>query len=181
MAPSVEPQAAELLRKKPNLRLVTLDWPPRLPAVPEWRQLAGSWLLQQPDTATSGLLKLATKRAPSERERADLLFAWKAAKHVKSNAIVLVSHRATVGIGQGQPSRVGSVRFALQGAGAKSADAVAASDGFFPFPDSIELLAKAGVTAVIQPGGSIRDAEVIAAADAARMAMLLTGMRHFKH
>ena len=181
MAPSVEPQAAELFRKKPNLRVITLDWPTRLPAAPEWRQLAGSWLLQQPDTATSELLKLATKRAPSERERADLLFAWKAAKHVKSNAIVLASHRATVGIGQGQPSRVGSVRFALQRAGAKSANAVAASDGFFPFPDSIELLAKAGVSAVIQPGGSIRDGEVIAAANAARMAMLLTGMRHFKH
>ena len=181
MAPSVEPQALEAFRKKPNLRVVTLEWPLRLPAAPEWRQLSGSWLLQQPDAATSDLLKLATKRAPSERERADLLFAWKAAKHVKSNAIVLASGGATVGIGQGQPSRVGSVRFALERAGARSAEAVAASDGFFPFPDGIELLAKAGVTAVIQPGGSIRDQEVIAAANEAHMAMLLTGLRHFKH
>jgi len=110
-----------------------------------------------------------------------LLFAWKAAKHVQSNGIVLASRLATVGIGQGQPSRVGSVRLALQHAGARARGAVAASDGFFPFPDSVELLAQAGVTAVIQPGGSIRDADVIAAADRAKVAMLVTGIRHFRH
>ena len=184
MAPSIEPQAAAAFRKKPNLRVVTLEWPTggSLNTL-EWRQLSGSWLLQDPDAAAAelGSLQTATKRAPTEQERSDLVFAWKAVKHVKSNGVVLASDLATVGIGQGQPSRVGSVRLAIQQAGARSRNAVAASDGFFPFADSIELLAKAGVTAVIQPGGSIRDPEVIAAADAANLAMLITGIRHFRH
>ena len=183
MAPAIEPLAAELLHKKANLRVVTLEWPSRMPRTPEWRHLLGGWLLQQPDTFTTSAepLKVATKRQPTEPERADLLFAWKAAKHVKSNGIVLARDRATVGIGQGQPSRVGSVRLAIDKAGGKARGAVAASDGFFPFPDSIERLAKAGVTAIIQPGGSIRDPEVIAAADRAHLTMLLTGVRHFRH
>ena len=183
VAPSVEPTAVALLTKKPNLRVVTLDWPPAIPPGAEWRQLLGSWILQAPDTRTAptDTLKVATARAPTDSEREDLLFAWKAAKHVKSNGIVIAKDRATIGIGQGQPSRVGSVRLAIQKAGQGSRNAVAASDGFFPFPDSVDLLAKAEVTAVIQPGGSIRDAEVIAAADAANLAMLITGMRHFRH
>ena len=183
VAPSVEPQAIALLGKKPNLRVVTLEWPRALSAESEWRQLLGAWLQQDPDTQTivPTSLSVVTKRAPTEHERADLLFAWKAAKHVKSNGIVIATERATVGIGQGQPSRVGSVRLAVESAGARSQHAVAASDGFFPFPDGVELLAKAGVTAVIQPGGSIRDAEVIAAADTANLAMLVTGVRHFRH
>jgi phosphoribosylaminoimidazolecarboxamide formyltransferase/IMP cyclohydrolase len=182
MAPTVEPGAAARLRKKPNLRVVTVEWPSAVPAgAVEWRQVLGSWLIQEPDTSTTDLLTLATRRAPAERERADLLFAWTAAKHAKSNAIVLARDRATVGIGQGQPSRVGSVRLALEKAGERSRGAVAASDGFFPFPDGIELLARAGVTAVIQPGGSIRDADVVAAAEAANLAMLITGIRHFRH
>ncbi|MBI4342707.1 MAG: bifunctional phosphoribosylaminoimidazolecarboxamide formyltransferase/IMP cyclohydrolase [Candidatus Omnitrophica bacterium] len=182
-APSIEPQAAARFSNKTNLRVVTLDWPARIPQGPEWRQLLGGWLLQEPDALTikADALKVATKRAPTERERADLLFAWSAAKHVKSNGIVLAHDRATVGIGQGQPSRVGSVRLAIQKAGDRARDAVAASDGFFPFPDSIELLAKAGVAAVIQPGGSIRDPEVVEAADRANLAMLITGVRHFRH
>ena len=183
LAPSVDAEAIPVFGKKPNLRVVTLEWPATAPTGLEWRPLLGSWLLQEPDSRvfSSEPLRLVTKRAPTERERADLLFAWKAAKHVKSNGIVLVSDRATVGIGQGQPSRVGSVQLAIQKAGKRSVGAVAASDGFFPFPDGVELLAKAGATAVIQPGGSIRDTEVIAAADAAGMAMLLGGMRHFRH
>jgi phosphoribosylaminoimidazolecarboxamide formyltransferase/IMP cyclohydrolase len=181
VAPAVEPEAAALFRAKRNLRVAALEWPARRAADPEWRQLLGSWLLQEPDAPTSGLLQLATRRAPTEPERSDLLFAWKAAKHALSNAVVLVSGRATVGIGQGQPSRVGSVRLALEHAGGRARGAVAASDGFFPFPDGVELLARAGVAAVIQPGGSVRDAAVIAAADAAGLAMLLTGIRHFRH
>ena len=183
VAPSVEPEAVPVFAKKPNLRVVTLDWPTRLPGGPEWRPLLGSWLLQEPDALTvqADALRVATKRAPTERERADLLFAWRAVKHALSNGVVLASDRATVGIGQGQPSRVGSVRLALEKAGGRARQAVAASDGFFPFPDGVELLAKAGVTAVIQPGGSVRDAEVLAAADAAGLAMLLTGIRHFRH
>ena len=183
LAPSVEPQAAAVFGNKPNLRVVTVDWPSRIPPSPEWRHLLGSWLLQDPDTLTvqADSLQVVTQRLPGEQERVDLLFAWRAVKHVKSNGIVLVGDRATVGIGQGQPSRVGSVRLAIQQAGGRSRQAVAASDGFFPFPDSVELLAKAGVTAIIQPGGSVRDAEVVAAADAAKIAMLMTGVRHFRH
>jgi phosphoribosylaminoimidazolecarboxamide formyltransferase/IMP cyclohydrolase len=122
-----------------------------------------------------------TRRQPSDRERVSLAFAWTAAKHVRSNAVVLALNRETVGIGQGQPSRVGAVRLAVDKAGAKALGSVAASDGFFPFADGVERLAKAGVTAVIQPGGSIRDGEVTAAADSAGMAMVFTGMRHFRH
>ena len=182
VAPAVRDDALAALRAKPNLRVLTLERPPAGPAL-EWRQLLTGWLLQESDRLglDPSTLRVATARAPSEGEREDLLFAWAAAAHVLSNGIVLASGRATRGIGQGQPSRVGSVRLAIQNAGAKSRGAVAASDGFFPFADSVELLAQAGVTAVIQPGGSIRDHEVIAAADAAGMAMLLTGVRHFRH
>ncbi len=183
LAPSVDSSAKPLLAKKPNLRVVTLPWPASVPGGLEWRQLFGGWLSQSADAASvnAQTLKVVTQRAPTDRERADLLFAWAAAKHVKSNGIVIASGGATVGIGQGQPSRVGSVRLAIQKAGQRARDTVAASDGFFPFPDGVELLAQAGVTAVIQPGGSIRDPEVIAAADRANLAMLLTGIRHFRH
>jgi len=183
VAPSVEREALAVLAKKTTLRVVTLDWPTARPNDQEWRHLLGSWALQDSDTAADApkAFKVATKRTPTEQERAELVFAWKAVKHVKSNGIVIAHDRATVGIGQGQPSRIGSVRLAIQQAGARARGAVAASDGFFPFPDSITLLAGAGVSAVIQPGGSIRDAEVIAAADAAKVAMLLTGVRHFRH
>ena len=183
LAPEVEPPAAEVFRKKPNLRVVTVEWPVRLPGEPEWRQLLGSWLLQEPDTQSlqASSLRVATKRQPTEHERRGLDFAWLAAKHVRSNGVVLAAERETLGIGQGQPSRVGSVRLAIQRAGERSRGSVAASDGFFPFPDSIELLANAGVTAVIQPGGSIRDQDVVAAADAADMAMVFSGIRHFRH
>ena len=183
LAPSVEPEAAAVFRKKPNLRVVTIEWPSRPPADPEWRALLGSWLLQEPDAQTlqESSVRVATKRPPTERERRDLAFAWTAAKHVRSNGVVLATERQTVGIGQGQPSRVGSVRLAIQKAAGRAKGCVAASDGFFPFPDSVELFAQAGVTAVIQPGGSMRDAEVVAAADAAGMAMLISGLRHFRH
>lgn len=183
VAPSVAPEAGALLSKKQNLRVVTIDWPTAVSADAEWRQLLGSWLLQDPDrqpTATASW-KVATSRAPTETESQDLRFAWQAVKHATSNGVVLASDRATVGIGQGQPSRVSSVRLAIEKAAARGTKAVAASDGFFPFADSIELLAKAGVTAVIQPGGSVRDAEVVAAANQAKMAMVMTGVRHFRH
>ncbi len=183
VAPSVEPQAAARLGKKTSLRVVTLAWPASLPPAPEWRQLLGSWVLQEPNTVILGVEapRVVTQRPPTGEERTDLLFAWKAAKHVKSNGVVIARDRATLGIGQGQPSRVGSVRLAIEKAGERARQAVAASDGFFPFPDGVQLLAKAGVTAVIQPGGSVRDAEVVAAADAAHLAMLVTGIRHFRH
>lgn len=183
LAPSVDADALSRLGKKPNLRVVTLAWPATTPNDPEWRQLLGGWLRQDSDTLTVSPddLRVATQRPPTDQERASLLFAWNAVKHVTSNGIVLVNATATVGIGQGQPSRVGAVRSAIEKAGKRSHHAVAASDGFFPFPDNVERLAQAGVTAVIQPGGSIRDQDVIAAADHAKMAMLFTGVRHFRH
>ena len=183
VVPSVDTRAAAILAKKPNLRVMTLEWPARPLSQVEWRQLMGSWAAQDADIRLleAATLKVVTKRTPTTAERADLMFAWTAAKHVTSNGIVIARGGATVGIGQGQPSRVGSVRLAIEKAGERSRNAVAASDGFFPFPDSVELLAKAGVSAVIQPGGSIRDAEVIDAADTADMAMLFTGVRHFRH
>ncbi len=183
LAPAVEPAAQARLGKKPNLRVLTVDWPARHPGGWELRQVLGGWLGQGPDTATvlPADARVATKRAPSAAERTELGFAWLAAKHARSNAVVITRGRATVGIGQGQPSRVGAVRAAVTLAGDRARGAVAASDGFFPFPDGLDALAKAGVTAVAQPGGSRRDAEVIAAADAAGMAMLLTEQRHFRH
>lgn len=183
MAPALDPDAVAMFAKKPNLRVVTLEWPASRPRDWEWRQLCGSWLGQDADgsTVTAQALRVVTRRAPTEQERADLLFAWIAAKHAPSNAIILAAEASTVGIGQGQPSRVGSVRLAIQKAGARARGAVAASDGFFPFPDGVELLAEAGVTAVIQPGGSIRDPDVIQAADRAGLAMCLTGVRQFRH
>jgi phosphoribosylaminoimidazolecarboxamide formyltransferase/IMP cyclohydrolase len=183
VAPAVAPQALERLGKKPNVRVVTVTWPSSGPGTAEWRQLLGSWLLQQPDRepGTEGAWPVATARSPSPTERRDLLFAWKAAKHALSNGIAIAKDQATVGLGQGQPSRVGSVRLAIRQAGERARGAVTASDGFFPFPDSVELLAQAGVTAVIQPGGSIRDADVIAAANRMNVAMVMTGVRHFRH
>jgi phosphoribosylaminoimidazolecarboxamide formyltransferase/IMP cyclohydrolase len=157
------------------------------------RSLAGGYLLQTRDAGRVGKgdLKTVTKRAPTERELEDLLFAFRVAKHVKSNAIVYAKAGATVGIGAGQMSRVDSSRIAaLKAAEASKAaglaesaarGSVVASDAFFPFADGLLAAVEAGATAVIQPGGSIRDAEVIAAADAAGIAMVFTGMRHFRH
>lgn len=183
VAPSVASEVLAIFAKKPNLRIVTLQWPTQCSEVLEWRQLLGSWMLQEPDTTRDDVraAKVVTARAPSERERQDLAFAWTAAKHVRSNGIVIAREGATVGIGQGQPSRVGSVRLALDKAGARSRETVAASDGFFPFADGVDLLARGGITAIIQPGGSLRDAEVVAAADRAGLAMLITSQRHFRH
>jgi phosphoribosylaminoimidazolecarboxamide formyltransferase/IMP cyclohydrolase len=129
-------------------------------------------------------LKTVTRRAPTAAELRDLLFAWRVAKYVKSNAIVYAKNRQTIGVGAGQMSRVNSARIAAikaEHAGLQVAGSVMASDAFFPFRDGLDNAAKAGVTAVIQPGGSMRDAEVIAAADEAGIAMVFTGMRHFRH
>ena len=124
---------------------------------------------------------VATQRAPSDAEMKDLAFAWKAAKHIKSNAIVFAKGLAMVGMGAGQPNRVVSVHLSQRSSGDKAKGSVLASDAFFPFSDNIELAAEAGITAIVQPGGSIRDDEVIAAADKAKLAMVFTGVRHFRH
>ena len=126
-------------------------------------------------------LKTVTKREPTPKEMEDLLFAWRAAKHVKSNAIMLVKDKTVVGMGAGQPSRIVSAQIAKEISGEKSKGSVLASDAMFPFPDVVEAAAAGGVTAIIQPGGSIRDEDSIKAADAHNIAMVFTGIRHFRH
>jgi phosphoribosylaminoimidazolecarboxamide formyltransferase/IMP cyclohydrolase len=194
MAPGADEAAREIIAGKKNLRLLLSDGLPDPSASGVGvRSLAGGYLVQNRDNGrvVESNLKVVTKRAPSEREMADLLFAFRVCKHVKSNTIVFAKDGATVGVGAGQMSRVDSARIAAR----KSLDAanaagesealtqgsVAASDAFFPFADGLEALAEAGATAVIQPGGSMRDQEVIDAADEAGLAMVMTGMRHFRH
>jgi phosphoribosylaminoimidazolecarboxamide formyltransferase/IMP cyclohydrolase len=194
IAPEADADARAVFAAKKNLRLlVTGALPDPSAARLAWRQVAGGLLVQDHDTGHIGAgdLKVVSKRQPSRAELADLLFAWTVAKHVKSNAIVYAKAGATVGIGAGQMSRVDSTRIAAR----KSADmaeamgltgptvkgSVVASDAFFPFADGLLTAAEAGATAVIQPGGSMRDAEVIAAADEAGLAMVFTGQRHFRH
>jgi len=152
----------------------------------DFKRVTGGLLVQDRDTAlvTADELKVVTKKSPSEEQMLDLLFAWRVAKFVKSNAIVYVSKQQTVGIGAGQMSRVVSSRIAgikAEDAGLTVPGAVMASDAFFPFRDGLDAAAEAGISAVIQPGGSMRDNEVIAAADEHGIAMVFTGMRHFKH
>lgn len=184
IAPSVSEDALKVLAKKPNLRVLAPKDGQR-PTL-ELRAIDGGWLVQQPDLAglDSGKLEVVTRRAPSEEELQDLRFAWAVVGMVRSNAIVYAHHQATVGIGAGQMSRVDSARIGAlkaEDAGLTLKGAVMASDAFFPFADSIEAAAAQGIRAVIQPGGSMRDAEVIAACDAHDIAMVLTGIRHFRH
>ena len=194
IAPDADDAARAVFAAKKNLRLLTTGaLPDPMAAGLMFRQVSGGFLVQGKDNGaiTRDDLKVVTKRAPSEKELTDLLFAWKVAKHVKSNAIIYVNDGATVGVGAGQMSRVDSTRIAAQKARdmaeAMGLDApltkgsVVASDAFFPFPDGLLTAAEAGATAVIQPGGSMRDADVIAAADDAGLAMVFTGMRHFRH
>ena len=185
VAPDATPEAQAVLAAKKNLRLLlTGGLPDPTARAPAFRSLAGGFLVQDRDAGRveADALKVVTRRAPTETEVADLLFAFRVAKHVKSNAIIYAKGGATVGIGAGQMSRVDSARIAGWKAGeAATQGGVAASDAFFPFADGLEAIVGAGATAVIQPGGSVRDHEVIAAADAAGIAMVFTGMRHFRH
>ncbi len=194
IAPGAGEAARAIFAGKKNLRLLTTDALPD-PAAPglTFAPIAGGFLAQDRDAGRIGAgdLRTVTRRQPTDAELSDLLFAWRVAKHVKSNAIVFARGGATVGIGAGQMSRIDSTRIAVRKAGDMAAalglpvpmtqGAVVASDAFFPFPDGIEALAGAGATAVIQPGGSLKDAEVIAAADAAGLTMVFTSMRHFRH
>ena len=184
IAPDATEDAIAALARRSALRLLlTGGMPDPRTAGREFRSLAGGFLLQQRDAlaATAEELRVVTRRPPSPAETADLLLAEKVAKHVKSNAIVLAKDGATVGIGAGQMSRVGPVELAARQAAVRAEGAVLASDAFFPFADGVEAAIAAGVTAIIQPGGSIRDADVIAAADRAGLAMVFTGTRHFRH
>jgi phosphoribosylaminoimidazolecarboxamide formyltransferase/IMP cyclohydrolase len=194
IAPGASEAARAVFAGKKNLRLLTTAGLPD----PKrdglgFRQVAGGFLVQDRDAGfiAAADLKVVTKRSPSQAELADLLFAWKIAKHVKSNAIVYVKDGATVGVGAGQMSRVDSTRIAARKAQdmaealglaqSPTIGSVVASDAFFPFPDGLLTAAEAGATAVIQPGGSMNDDQVIAAADAAGLAMVFTGQRHFRH
>jgi len=146
------------------------------------RRVSGGILLQDVDNALFGPeSRIVTKRRPTENEHRDLHFAWRVVKHVKSNAIVLAESGRTVGVGAGQMSRVDSVKLSIQKAQPNAKGSVLASDAFFPFRDGIDEAGRAGVTAIVQPGGSVRDAEVIEAADEHGIAMIFTGLRHFKH
>ena len=185
VAPSYEDDALATLQRKRNLRILTVDRAATGAGAADYdiRPLSGGVLVQTPDAIAEypEQWTTATQRAPTPEELADLAFAWKAVKHIKSNAIAFVKNRTLVGMGAGQPNRVVSVHLSQRAAGEKSTGCALASDAFFPFPDNIELAAEAGITAIVQPGGSIRDDEVIAAADAAGIAMVFTGVRHFRH
>ncbi|MFQ6059093.1 MAG: bifunctional phosphoribosylaminoimidazolecarboxamide formyltransferase/IMP cyclohydrolase [Anaerolineae bacterium] len=178
IAPGFEPQALELLKGRRDRRLLELS--AAFPAL-EMRGLSGGLLIQERDEADFALWRVVTQRGPTEAEDEALRFAWRAVKHVKSNAIVLARGTRTVGVGAGQMSRVDAVRLAVAKAGERAQGAVLASDAFFPFPDGVEEAARAGVTAIVQPGGSIRDEQAIAVADEHNVAMVFTEMRHFRH
>jgi phosphoribosylaminoimidazolecarboxamide formyltransferase/IMP cyclohydrolase len=183
-APGYDEDALEILQARKNVRLLEKGDRRAGGRELEVRQVAGGLLVQERDTLMSARedMTVVTARTPTEPEWEDLEFAWRVCKHVRSNAIVVARDRATVGIGAGQMSRVDSVRLALEKARADSlAGSVLASDAYFPFADGPQLAFEAGVRAIIQPGGSIRDADVIAAADAAGAAMVTTGVRHFRH
>jgi phosphoribosylaminoimidazolecarboxamide formyltransferase/IMP cyclohydrolase len=188
-APAYAPEALEeLQRTKKKCRVFEIPCDRRaLPArMAEYRSVLGGLLAQSVDQADvdPGILKVVSKRAPTEAEMRALRFAWRVGKHVKSNAIVLTTTEQVIGVGAGQMNRVDSARLAVMRArevGLATEGTVCASDAFFPFRDGLDVVADAGATAVIQPGGSLRDDEVIAAADAHGMAMLFTGLRHFRH
>jgi phosphoribosylaminoimidazolecarboxamide formyltransferase/IMP cyclohydrolase len=187
VATALLPGAAEALAAKPNVRvLVTGELEPRPGLALEYRSVGGGLLVQDQDLGMVATLDMrcVTTRQPTPEELRDLAFAWRVCKYVKSNAIVFAKHEATVGVGAGQMSRVYSSRIAAikaEDAGLAVKGAVMASDAFFPFRDGIDVAASHGVTAVVQPGGSMRDDEVIAAANEHGIAMLFTGMRHFRH
>ncbi|MEH1874606.1 bifunctional phosphoribosylaminoimidazolecarboxamide formyltransferase/IMP cyclohydrolase [Nostoc sp.] len=182
VAPSCDPEAQQILAKKSNVRVLTLaDLSSGLKDTV--KAIAGGFLVQASDDviADSSQWQIVTERQPTPDELAELLFAWKVCKHVKSNAIVVTSDRTTLGVGAGQMNRVGSVKIALEQAQAKSIGATLASDGFFPFDDSVKTAAAAGITAIVQPGGSVRDKDSIIAANELGLLMVLTGVRHFVH
>ncbi len=185
IAPRVAAAAVEIAAAKKNVRVLECgQWPAEPGRRLDYKRVTGGLLVQDADLALYNELKVATRRAPTEQEMADLLFAWAVAKFVKSNAIVYAKDKMTIGVGAGQMSRVNSARIAAikaEHAGLVVKGSVMASDAFFPFRDGIDQAAQAGVKAVIQPGGSMRDEEVIAAADEHGMAMVFTGMRHFRH
>ncbi|MDP2659778.1 MAG: bifunctional phosphoribosylaminoimidazolecarboxamide formyltransferase/IMP cyclohydrolase [Dehalococcoidia bacterium] len=188
VAPGFQEDALEALKSKKSLRIIsaigTGDAPlASSPAQLDFRRVAGGLLAQTPDRVAQDELDLRvmTERSPTLDELTDLLFAWRAVRHVKSNGIVVAKRQSVLGIGAGQPNRAISVDIALKRAAEKAVGSVLASDAFFPFPDGVEIAARGGVKAIIQPGGSVRDEQVIKAANRRHMAMVFTGRRHFRH
>lgn len=187
IAPDYGKEAFEVLTTRPswkkNVRLLRTGPLEKRPASLDYRRVDGGLLVQTRDQSEDDFrgAKVVTKRAPTDAEFADLRFGWLVCKHVKSNAIVLVKGGMVVGVGAGQMSRVDSTHMAIRKAGERSRGAVLASDAFFPFRDNLDLAAQAGITAVVQPGGSLRDADSVAACDESGMAMVCTGVRHFRH
>ena len=186
LAPDFTPEALELLTQKKNIRLLKMGEfgsAKERKSVLAVTSIEGGMIVQESDVHSldTADLKVVTDRQPTEDELKQLLFGWKVVKHVKSNAIVLAADDMTVGVGAGQMNRVGSARIAIEQAGEKAKGAVLASDAFFPMGDTLEFAAKAGITAVIQPGGSIKDEESIKVANENGIAMVFTGVRHFKH
>ncbi len=187
LAPGYDPDALEVLQAKKNVRLLALaNWPEPLREV-EGKAVIGGELVQTHDVVseTREQMRVITARQPSEPEWSDMLFAWRVCRHVRSNAIVIASAGATIGIGAGQMSRVDAVRIAIEKARDAQpellAGAALASDAFFPFPDGPQLALDAGVSAIIQPGGSVRDEDIVAVVDGAGATMVATGRRHFRH
>ena len=183
MAPSFTDQALDILKQKQNIRLLEIPMDEDVDVYEQMVSVKGGLLVQTNDAGkvTAADLEVATDRAPSEAELEDLLFSWKAVKHVKSNAILLGKNKQTVGVGAGQMNRVGAAKIALEQASEKAKGAVMASDAFFPMPDTVEAAAQAGITAIIQPGGSKRDQDSIDVCNQHGIAMVFTKMRHFKH
>jgi phosphoribosylaminoimidazolecarboxamide formyltransferase/IMP cyclohydrolase len=185
IAPDVSPAAAEAVAAKKNVRLLACgQWPEQAAPRLDFKRVNGGLLVQDADLGLYQELRVVSARQPTETEMQDLQFSWQVAKFVKSNAIVYGRDGMTIGVGAGQMSRVNSARIAAikaEQAGLPVQDAVMASDAFFPFRDGIDQAAQVGIKAVIQPGGSMRDEEVIQAADEHGMAMVFTGMRHFRH
>jgi phosphoribosylaminoimidazolecarboxamide formyltransferase/IMP cyclohydrolase len=185
IAPGYDDEAVDILARKKNLRVLVLPEEGFKKVAPHWeiRKVVGGVLVQESDSRDFDFvdLKVVTKRQPTEEELEDLFFGWKVVKHVKSNAIVVVKDYQTVGVGAGQMNRVGSAKIAFAQGGDKCKGAVLASDAYFPMPDTVEEAAKAGITAIIQPGGSIKDGDSIEACDRLGIAMVFTGYRHFKH
>ena len=183
VAPGYEPEALERLKKKRDLRILEIPGGIGSSDKLDYRRVSGGMLVQTPDQLKEDTAswKTVTERAPTAEELADLAFGWTAVKHIKSNAIALIKDRVLMGMGAGQPNRVTSVHLALRRAEGKAKGSVLASDAFFPFADGLELAAEGGITAVAQPGGSIRDQEVIAAANKYGIAMVFTNVRHFRH
>ncbi|MFM7426539.1 MAG: bifunctional phosphoribosylaminoimidazolecarboxamide formyltransferase/IMP cyclohydrolase, partial [Elainella sp.] len=182
VAPGCDPEAAQILSAKSKVRVLVL---PDLHSGPSQlvKQIAGGFLVQQADDqpVQPDQWQIVTERQPTPAQLAELVFAWKVCKHVKSNAIVVTNRLTTLGVGAGQMNRVGSVKIALEQAAEQSQGAILASDGFFPFDDSVRTAAAAGITAIVQPGGSLRDPDSIKAANELGLVMMLTGVRHFLH